>query len=161
METSSSTGPTTRANNFNGWSDEDRRGFVLYLGWRDYWTKKQGYSGEFRRQDPEAIRADHQFKKFVQTAEWLKSHGRDPSQKLCGWRLYLDYCCDIYTAKRYRPTPAHLMSDMLLEQFNRGCAFKEEARISKPDEDRLLSRYRQALHPLLRGTEFLKILGFN
>jgi hypothetical protein len=160
MEPTSSTGPTTKAASFGGWSERDRRGFCLYLGWRDYWVKRQGYSGEFRRQDPEAVRADPQFEKYCKAAEWLTSRGRTVGYKLQGWRLYLTFVCDDLVAKRFRPSPAHLTNEWMLKRFNAGCSIQEEHR-PLMGLCELARRYKRALHPALRSTACIRIMGFD
>jgi hypothetical protein len=109
---------------------------------------------------PDEIRANPQFEKFCETAEWLAEHDRPVGHKLQGWRLYLAFVCDDLANKRFRPSPAHLMSEWMLERFNKGCGFEREHK-PKMDRNKLAARYKRALHPSLRSTACIKAMGFD
>jgi hypothetical protein len=160
MATSSGIGQSTKAQSFDEWDEVDRRAYMLFIGWRDYWVSTRGYCGEFRNKSLEEIRADPQFEKYRKAATWLNSKGRTVCTRITGWKLYLKFVCDDLISKGYRPSPSHLINDIQMERFNSGCG---KALEHKPEVGlkELARRYRARLHPTIRGTDYIKLLGFD
>jgi len=145
---------------FDGWSERERVGFVLFAGWKKYWTDTRGWCPEFRNLTPEEIRQQPNFEKFCEAAEWLTKHGRPVGHTLHGWRRYLAYRCDELQAINQRPSPRHLISEYHLGRFNAGCSQTEE-RVEQRSRQQLFVLYRKALHPSIRSTDCMRVLGLD
>lgn len=160
MVATSAIGPITKAKPFTEWSEAERRGYLVFCACRDFWKKRQGYYGEFRGLSPDQIRQQPQFRGYVETAAWLEARDKKPSVKSAGWKQYIEFVCEHFAKKKYRLTPAHLRSDILLVRYNQGCGYQKE--YSRPSSRvDLQRRYHRALHPSLRNTPCLKALGFD
>jgi hypothetical protein len=145
---------------FGSWPERERRGYILFLGWKEYWLRTRGWSPQFRNRSPEEIRKDPQFEKFCAAAEWLTGKGRTVGYKLQGWKRYLAYRCDHLIHLGQRPSPMHLISDYHLSRFNGGCGMSEEAAPQRTKRQ-LFRIYRRALHPTLRSTRCLQVMGID
>lgn len=110
--------------------------------------------------DPEEIRKDPQFDKYCEAAEWLTQQGRTVGNRLKGWRMYLAYVCDDLIQKRFRPSPLHLRNKKMFRDFNAGCHIAEE-HAPLIGRQSLVEKYRKALHPSLRSSAVLRIMGFD
>jgi len=150
---------------FDGWTDSERRGWILLGEWEAYFKERAGYprpvfteSGQ--KLSPERTRTEKRFGAYVEAAEWVMQKGHIVGHNWSGWKGYLRYVLDELLSKNMTPSPRHLMHEWKLEQFNGGCNMSKEAKPER-NQSQMSEIYRKRLHPSLRFLSSLKILGLE
>ena len=134
---------------------------ALLAYWQELFSDRHGRPFlVFPGKSPTEIQSERQFQAFIDAAQWIESQGY-PITTAVAWKGYVQFACDYYWKKGHRPSPRHLMQDVLFKKYCQGENQACEPPAPQHSAEDLFAIYQRSLGPRLRDAEVMELLGLQ